>query len=327
VSKNSTPIPAALVGSSVAARTASAAFRSALARRAPVLIDAEPGYRLREVAAAFHAHSRPAEAFVLVDCGADDPLAIEQRLFGEVASAASSRDLESATERAAILEAGAGTVFLDQAEELPAAAQRRLARVLRDGEVRVARGSRRTAFRLVAASTRDLDSEVREGRFRDDLLRRLVSCRISIAPLRRRAADIPEILAALAERPNGVGARRLTLDAQALTVLTSMPWRNLDELCEFVEALGTTDAVELSAQHVLAQVSLRGQLGRVDLTASLREARRQFEKNYIAAVLERHRWSMSEAARTLGIERANLYRKTRQLGISRGSRDRWTVQS
>jgi DNA-binding NtrC family response regulator len=65
---------------------------------------------------------------------------------------------------------------------------------------------------------------------------------------------------------------------------------------------------------------IQATFARPDLTASLREARRRFERDYIAAVLERHRWRMSEAARTLGIERANLYRKTRQLGITRGSR-------
>ena len=60
-----------------------------------------------------------------------------------------------------------------------------------------------------------------------------------------------------------------------------------------------------------------GAFARLDLTASLREARRRFERDYIAAVLEHHQWRMSEAARALGIERANLYRKTRQLGIAR----------
>jgi two-component system, NtrC family, nitrogen regulation response regulator NtrX len=67
-------------------------------------------------------------------------------------------------------------------------------------------------------------------------------------------------------------------------------------------------------------VPIDGSFARLDLTASLREARRRFERDYIAAVLERHQWRMSDAARALGIERANLYRKARQLGIAKASR-------
>jgi DNA-binding NtrC family response regulator len=76
-------------------------------------------------------------------------------------------------------------------------------------------------------------------------------------------------------------------------------------------------AAIVTQEDVLAHVPIDGAFSRRDLTASLREARRRFERDYIAAVLERHQWRMSEAARALGIERANLYRKTRQLGIAR----------
>ena len=73
----------------------------------------------------------------------------------------------------------------------------------------------------------------------------------------------------------------------------------------------------VTQEDVLAHVPIEGAFTRWDLTAGLREARRRFERDYIAAVLERHQWRMSDAARALGIERANLYRKTRQLGIAR----------
>ena len=73
----------------------------------------------------------------------------------------------------------------------------------------------------------------------------------------------------------------------------------------------------ITQEDVLAQVPIDGAFTRWDLTASLREARRRFERDYIAAVLDHHQWRMSDAARALGLERANLYRKTRQLGIAR----------
>jgi DNA-binding NtrC family response regulator len=298
-----------------------------MSRRAAVLIEAEGGCCPREIASALHAHSRPAQSFVVSDCRADDPLGIERRLFGTAARVGEVNDLECATDDSAVVASGAGSLFLDNIDELPAAAQRRLARVMRDGEVRLAGRTIRTAFRLIAATSRDLANETREGRFREDLLRRLAKCRITIAPLRRRPTDIPEILNLLCrDSVNGTTPHGFT--AQAVAVLASLPWtRNFDELRECVAALLKDQTGEVTAERVLAQVSLPGHFGRMDLTASLREARRQFEREYIGAVLEHHRWSMSEAARTLGIERANLYRKARQLGITRRSRESWTVQS
>jgi two-component system response regulator HydG len=304
-----------------------AGFQTAAARRAAVLIEAEAGCCPEEIVLALHRGTRHLHPLVSVDCRTDDPAGIEQRLFGCIARGGEIHDLENATEHSAVLASGAGTLFLDHIDELPAAAQRRLARVLRDGEVRLARRASRTGFRLVAATTRDLENETREGRFRDDLRRRLANCLITIPALRRRPTDIPEILDRLAgASPAGSGG--LAFTTQAVAVLVSLPWtRNIDELRKCVQTLARTADGEVTAEQVLAQVSLRGPFGNLDLTASLREARRQFEREYIAAVLERHRWSMSEAARTLGIERANLYRKARQLGITRGLRESWTVQS
>ena len=105
----------------------------------------------------------------------------------------------------------------------------------------------------------------------------------------------------------------------ALTVLSAPAWPgNLDELRAVLDrVLRAAPAGPIRQEDVLAHLPIDGVLARIAPEISLREARRQFEREYIASVLERHRWRMSEAARTLGIERANLYRKTRQLGIMR----------
>jgi DNA-binding NtrC family response regulator len=216
-----------------------------------------------------------------------------------------------------VIEAGSGMLFLENVDELPASAQRRLARVLRDGEARVA--SRQHAivlpFRLVASTTRDLESEVRDGRFRADLLRRFAACRITIPPLRQRPGD----LAAIIDRLLGdLGGASRTLTQPATTVLAALPWaQNVDELASVLQKVLEGAGAIVTQEDVLAHVPIENAFSRWDLTASLREARRRFERDYIAAVLERHQWRMSEAARALGIERANLYRKTRQLGILR----------
>lgn len=298
---------------------ARAAFAAAALRRVPLLIGAESGCRPADVARALHARTSASAPFAAIDCGAEDPSEIERRLFGGPVRAG-ARELETATHDSALVTAAAGTLFLENIDQLPASTQRRLARVLRDAEVRVPRRRKGvvTNFRLIASTGLDLDDEARAGRFRMDLLRRLTTCRIAIPPLRQRTSDIPDIIGAMALD----GA---AFTAPALTVLTSLPWPgNIDELVAVVTRVAASGG-SIQQKDVLMHLPLQRTLGRMDLTAGLREARRQFERDYIAAVLERHRWSMSEAARTLGIERANLYRKTRQLGITRGSRETWTV--
>ena len=305
-----------LVGASESVRALAAALSEAAGRRGPVLITAEVGCQPDEVARALHVLSRGALPFVAVDCASADPGDIERRLFGNAASMRAN-DLESVGSAAAIVEAGSGTLFIDNIDELPASTQRRLARVLRDAEVRIAGARTPSAapFRLAGATAKDLEVEAREGRFRAELLRRFAT-RIGVPPLRQRLPDMPLLLQALAAR---AGRPEVTVTAPALTILSAMPWAgNFDELASvFTRILAGCDGT-VQQEDVLGLLPIQGSFVRPDLTASLREALRRFERDYIAAVLEHHQWRMSDAARTLGIERANLYRKTRQLGITRG---------
>jgi two-component system nitrogen regulation response regulator NtrX len=313
-------IPLPLLGASDAASSARRALELAAGRRTPVLLSAESGCRPKTIAESLHARTRAGSPFVTVDCGTAGPAEMDNRLFGTLSKRTLARDLEPIGADAGIVAAGAGTLFLEDIDELPASAQRRLARILRDGEVRLA--PRQSAvvlpFRLVASTTRDLDMEVREGRFRPDLLRRFSACRIVLQPLRQRAADLAAIIARLVI---DMRSAPRTFTQPAVTVLAALPWTdNLDELAEVLGKVLAHAGEIVTQEDVLAHVPIDGAFARLDLTASLREARRRFERDYIAAVLEHHQWRMSEAARALGIERANLYRKTRQLGIARASR-------
>jgi DNA-binding NtrC family response regulator len=310
--------PLSLAGASEPVRRARESFELAVSQTTPVLIVSEAGSRARETAESLHGRTRAGAPFVAVECGALQPADLEGRLFGVSARRVQSSELETIGGDAAIAEAGPGTLFLEQIEELPASAQRRLVRVLRDGEVRVSGRHTRLPMRLVASTVRDLDADVREGRFRQDLLRRLSACRIAIPPLRHRPADVAEIVAQLV---NQSGGPPRSFTRAAMTVLAALPWAgNIDEVDTLLQKVLKTAGASVTQEDVLAHVPMDGQFSRVDLTASLRDARRRFERDYIAAVLERHQWRMSEAARALGIERANLYRKTRQLGIVRAPR-------
>jgi DNA-binding NtrC family response regulator len=195
---------------------------------------------------------------------------------------------------------------------LPAATQRRLARVLRDGEARLARTAppQPLAVRVIAAVTGSLATAIDDGRVLADLVRRLPLL-VEVPPLRQRREDVAEIAARiLSERAPG---RQFT--PAALTVLAALPWRrNVAELRALIDRLAAVaPAPTIRQEDVLAEVQLDRPPLR--LASNLREARRQFERDHIAAVLRDYGWQMRDAARALGMERTNLYRKARQLGI------------
>ena len=311
--------PPVLAGTSDAARRAQAAAERAARRRTPLLLSCESGCRPREIAESIHTRGGGEGPFVALDCTAADGGGIASQLFGDCGSRAVSGDLEALGPESLLLAADRGTLFIEAVDELPAAAQRRLARVLRDGEARTAHGAMAIRCRVIASASPDLAADVRAGRFRHDLYRRLNADRIDVPPLRHRPEDLSAIIDALL-RPTALGGPP-SFTQPALTVLAALPWpENVDELSALLARVLRDAGTEVRQEDVLTHLPIDGAFKRPDLTVSLREARQRFEREYIAAVLERHQWRMVDAARALGIERANLYRKTRQLGITRTPR-------
>lgn len=284
-----------------------------------MLVVAEDGLRAGDIAGALHERTRPSEPLVSLNCSAVAPAELVAALFGGM-DGDDSADLMSLGPESTLLRARAGTLFLENIDDLPASAQRRLVRVLRDGEVRVGQAPAPVpvACRIVASTTRSLEAEVRDGRFRQDLLKRFHDCTMTVPPLRQRPEDLASIVDGVVA---GQGKSPRAFTQPALTMLAALPWqRNIDELSSILVKALQHAGPTVRQEDVLAHLPMDGAFARFDLTASLRDARRRFEREYIAAVLERHQWRMSDAARTLGIERANLYRKTRQLGIARSPR-------
>ncbi|HYT75900.1 MAG TPA: sigma 54-interacting transcriptional regulator [Vicinamibacterales bacterium] len=309
------PLP--LVGPSGAAGRARAAFADAVRTDASALIVADGGLDCDVVARAIHDRSRPGTPFVVIDCTATDAAAIERDLFGTRRRAVAHADVDIVTPTSALLRVGRGTLYLNHVVELPAAAQRRLARILRDAEVGTARRRVRLRGRIVGSAPASVTAEVGDGHFRSDLFRRISQTCIAIPGLRERREDVPDLAARVA-----AGLRKGAPQAftqAALTVLSAAAWPgNLDELRAVLDrVLRAAPPGAVRQEDVLAHLPIDSAFTGVAPQSSLREARRQFERQYIASVLERNDWSMSDAARALGIERANLYRKTRQLGIVR----------
>ncbi|HYM23306.1 MAG TPA: helix-turn-helix domain-containing protein, partial [Vicinamibacterales bacterium] len=246
-----------------------------------------------------------------------EPAHIDHALFGPT-DVDAAPDLESVSADSRIAAARGGTLFLRHVSELPAAVQARLARVARDGEMRVDGVPVATAWRLVASAAPTIDADVRAHRFRSDLFRRLSAVRIDLPPLRERPDDVAAIATQLVEDAcSARGIAPMAFSQGALSLVASIPWPgNVAELRAALDRIVESNSDEtIEIEHVLPALQLHRSAAPFVPAPSLREARLRFEREYIAAVLQHHGWRMADAAQTLGIQRPNLYRKARQLGI------------
>src|SRR4051812_34536673 len=247
-------LPPALVGDSAAIRRARDLLEQP--RGNPLLILADEG--LDAAAAARYAldRTRAGQPFVAVDCAERDADALDTTLFGVRSRAAA--ELETLGAGSALLAARRGTVFLDNVGELPAALQRRLARVMRDGEVRVGGRDRvRLHARIVGGGAPALPADARDGRFRSDLLRRFGSVPVAIPALRQRAGDVPAIVTrGAADLADGSGRPAPAFTPAALTMLAAMPWTgNVDELAAtLARVLARVDAPIVRQEDLLPAV-------------------------------------------------------------------------
>jgi DNA-binding NtrC family response regulator len=273
------------------------------------------------VARDLHARSRRAAApYISVDCDSADAAGIAPLLFGSCLSPASAGadDLEPIAGDSRIAAARGGTLFLHDVTELPAAVQARLARLVRDGEALIDGVPVPTDVRFVASALPAIDADVHAHRLRADLFRRLAAIRLELPPLRERQEDVPEIASRLLElvvTERKLPARTFTHAALALVAAVTWPG-NLVELRDAIVRVASESADhDIQVEHVLPALHLQRAPSRFAPSGNLREARLRFERDYIAAVLQHHAWRIADAAQTLGIQRPNLYRKARQLGI------------
>jgi two-component system nitrogen regulation response regulator NtrX len=279
------------------------------------------------IARAIHAHSTHRQApFIVIDCSSPEPEEVELQLFGVLikrgSNAPERRSLERVRRNSRMFEAAGGFLFLENVAELSARAQARLVRVLRDREVFVEEVRDRVALsvRVIASADPTMTAALEEGRVRPDLYERLSLIRIDVPALRQRREDIP-VLAThfLKELCQANGTPLKTLTRPALTLLAALPWRgNVPELKGLLERLILLVPQGLiRLEDVLAHTQLEGSPSPIRLDATLRQARARFESDYIAAVLQHHRGRIADAAKVLGVQRTNLYRKMRRLNLMR----------
>jgi DNA-binding NtrC family response regulator len=292
--------------------------------RAGVMVCGENGAGRRVVARAIHTHQPEPARFVAVDCAAFSPEELERELFGPRAVSANgdsgspARDREHVSRVSRLHDAIGGTCYLSNLTAASAHVQTRLARVLCRPDALLAETGEPIVMdvRPVAGVDPRFEQAVREGRVRDDLYRRLSMIRIDLPPLRSRREDIPAIANYFLRTI--CASRKVapkTLSRAALSLLAALPWRgNAPELREVLETVAAgSGETSISLEAVLESVRIDGGSVAFATRRTLKQAHAQFEREYLATMLEQHRGSVGDAARALGIERTNLYRKLRRL--------------
>jgi two-component system nitrogen regulation response regulator NtrX len=305
--------------------SAMADVRTLIQRVAPtpsrVLVTGESGTGKELVARAIHrASPRAGRTMVSVNCAAIPRDLVESELFGHERGA-----FTGATQRrrGRFEIADGSTLFLDEIGDLPLGAQAKLLRVLEERTVERVGGEHPQAVdvRVIAATNRDLTREVGEGQFREDLFFRLNVFPIRVPPLRERLEDLPALVAHFARVAATRCARRpLTFGADAIRRLRDHAWPgNVREVANVIERLtimgGDAPVTAADVDAVLGAAANRGPS--VTEERHLAEALESLERTMIEQALAGAGGNVAEAARRLGTDRANLYRRMRRLGMRR----------
>jgi DNA-binding NtrC family response regulator len=298
-----------------------------------VLVVGESGTGKELIAQEVHRLSKRADSpFVKVNCAAIPSELIESELFGHEKGSFSG----AANRRRGQFEvAHTGTLFLDEIGDMSLSAQAKVLRALQTGEItRV--GSEKAIgvdVRVIAATNKELEAEVKEGNFREDLFFRLNVVPLRAPALRERLDDVP-VLAdrffLLAARENGLRPKLVAPGVVDRLALYRWPG-NVRELRNVCERMVIMSGDRITDQDVPDYVGPRaaapaagGATGTADLSrygeVPLRELRELVERDYILKKLEEHDWNVTQASQALGVERTNLHKKIKQLGLSRTGR-------
>jgi DNA-binding NtrC family response regulator len=289
--------------------------------RSTILIVGESGTGKELVARSIHQHStRSAGSFVAVNCGALTETLLEAELFGHVRGSFTG----AVNDRKGLWEeAAGGTLFLDEVGETSPAFQVKLLRALQEGEIRRVGSSRATQVdaRILAATNRNLEQDVKDGKFREDLFYRLSVVTLRVPSLKERRTDIP----LLAERFLGMvldreGHKQLTLSEETIRTLVAYNWPgNVRELESAIEY-----AVLHARGHAIVPEDLPEKLQSAQVRAAARSplsalfedlpALDELERRYLFYILEVTGGNRTRAAEVLGIDRRTLYRMLDRYG-------------
>ena len=322
-----------LIGSGPAMRQIFEMIQKVAETDLSVLVRGDSGTGKELVAQALHQRSsRKNRPFVAVNCAAISRELIESELFGHEKGAFTGADARRIGKFEA---ADQGTIFLDEIGDMAPETQAKVLRVLQEYSFERVGGSApiEVDVRVVAATHRDLETEVKEGRFREDLYYRLKVVEVTLPPLRNRPEDIPALvgrfLSQVAER---LGRDKRSIDAEALALLVRHPWKgNVRELRNAIER-----AAVLCSGEVIGvdDLDLDESQARSDGSAMIpygmpfRDAKKQvvegFERQYLVNALREHGGNVSRTAESIGMVRQSLQQKIRELDLRS---EEWSEES
>jgi two-component system nitrogen regulation response regulator NtrX len=314
-----------LVGKSAALEEVLAAVNKASPTQATVLIRGESGTGKEMVAWRIHEFStRKDRPFVKVNCAAIPEELIESELFGHEKGAFTGA---ASRQTGKFVQADGGTLLLDEIGDMSPRTQAKVLRVLQDGEVEPV-GLPKTLHvdvRVLAATNKDLEAEIRAGRFREDLYFRINTLIIHVPPLRERRSDIPLLIDHFVRRFSVENNRRpMSFSPEAVREMGTLPWRgNVRELKSAVDRLlilteGETVTLEdLSALKGGSAPLARG--SSFSRYKTLQEFKDATERQFIEEKLKEYDWNISATAKAIDTPRSNLYKKLEQYGLNKHS--------
>ncbi len=315
-----------LIGNSAAINTVRQTVEKVAPTNSRILITGAPGTGKELIARLIHSRSMRAHAaFVVLNAAALTPSRIEAELFGT-----EDTNPNGGAEKLGLLErAHGGTLFIDEVADMHMETQGRLLRALQEQSFERVRGNKRVSVdvRVIAATNKDLQEEITAGRFREDLFYRLNVVPLRMPNLRERRDDIAALSTHFLKRAaDAMGLATRALGDDALTVLQSYNWpgnvRQLRNVMEWliimaqVGANGEITADALPPELIDSNITvLRPELSNDIMSMPLREARETFEKQYLAAQINRFGGNISKTSNFVGMERSALHRKLKMLGI------------
>lgn len=309
------PPPAGLIGRTAGMLAVYKQIAHAANAAAPVLIIGESGTGKELVARAIHANGRRASRpFVPINCGALTETVLESELFGHARGSFTGAVADT---KGIFEQANGGMVFLDEISETSAALQVKLLRVLQEGEVRPVGASRivKVDVRVVAATNVDLEREVAQQRFRQDLFYRLSVIVIRVPALRDRREDIPLLIDTFLQNACSRAGRRVELAPDAVAALATYRWPgNVRELENTIERLVVFSRGSLIN---LDDLPFKNS-GTPDLEERLftdLPSLDEIERRYLLHVIEQVGGNRTRAAEVLGIDRRTLYRMAERFGV------------
>lgn len=318
-------VPHTIIGNSEGMQQVYKTIGRVADKNVTVLILGESGTGKEMVAHAIHINSNRKEGpLVKVNCAAIPENLLESELFGHEKGAFTGA---VGSKMGKFELADGGTIFLDEIGEMPTSAQVKLLRVLQEREIERVGGTSplKIDVRIIAATNRDLEQDVKEGIFREDLFYRLNVVPIMIPALRQRKEDIPMLIEFFARKHCGsMGRETCTFSPEAMEMLQRYNWpgnvRELENVCEraMVMAKG-----EMVIPDDIPYFSIRAEEKGINFDGlmdafegiTLKELSSEFEKQVILKALNKHNWNRTQTAETLGLNRRSLYAKMKELSL------------